>query len=100
MRRALPPLTVPVLAGLLLAGCAGAASLPFPPVPARLAETLPKPPVSGQQLRWHPGDWEWVGNAYAWQPGQWEPTGPGTQWLPGHWDQTPGGYAWLPGRWV
>ena len=53
---------------LLLAACAS--SSPPAPMPAPMAETIPKPPVSPTPLIWQTGHWDWTGNAYVWVPGQ------------------------------
>ena len=70
-----PTLAVVLLGASLLAGCATqntptAAANPFPPVPPPMTETIPKPPVSGEQLLWQPGHWDWNGSGYVWQPGE------------------------------
>jgi hypothetical protein len=88
----------------LLAGCAsnsGPGSNPYPPVPAPLAETMPKPPVTGQELVWQPGHWDWNGTGYVWQPGQYVPAaGHGRLWQPGWWAHTPSGWQWQPPHWT
>lgn len=93
--------------GLALAPQVQAAGLyPFPPVPEPTPETMPLPPVSYQAQIWHPGYYDFDGQAYHWMPGSWmvrtpEMTG---QWLPGHWEQVRAGYhvryTWVPGHWV
>ncbi|HUN44717.1 MAG TPA: YXWGXW repeat-containing protein [Acetobacteraceae bacterium] len=88
----------------LLAGCASqttTSSLPFPPVPAPLQETIPKPPVSGDALLWQPGHWNWNGNGYVWQPGEYVPAaGHGNLFQTGYWEQTPTGWRWMPAHWT
>jgi hypothetical protein len=101
LRRFLAPLA---LVGLL-AGCTGQATTgpnPYPPIPAPIAETLPKPPVIGEPLAWQPGHWDWNGSAYVWQPGQYVPAeGHGALWQPGWWSFTPGtGWSWQPAHWT
>ena len=54
-------------AAWILAGCT--TINPPVPVPAPMAETMPKPPVSAEPLIWQPGHWDWTGNAYVWIPG-------------------------------
>lgn len=91
-----------VLAGLL-AGCAGTTTSgnPFPPVPPPIAETMPKPPVSGQELTWQPGHWNWNGSGYVWQKGEYVPAaGHGKLFQPGYWAQTPSGWSWQPAHWT
>lgn len=88
----------------LLAGCATQTTTsanPYPPVPAPLAETMPKPPVTGEPLAWQPGHWNWSGSGYVWQPGQYVPAaGHGQLWQPGWWAQTPSGWVWQPAHWT
>ncbi len=88
----------------LLAGCAsGTANManPYPPVPAALAETMPKPPVTGEPLMWQPGHWDWSGTGYVWQPGQYVPAaGHGGLWQSGWWNRTSSGWTWQPGHWT
>ncbi len=84
--------------GALLAGCSG--GNPNPPVPAPLVEAVPKPPVSGQELSWQPGHWDWSGSGYVWQPGQYVPSaGHTNMWMPGFWAKTESGWAWQPAHW-
>jgi len=88
----------------LLAGCANqtaSSSLPFPPVPPPMQETIPKPPVTGEALLWQPGHWNWNGNGYAWQPGEYVPAaGHGNLFQTGYWEQTPTGWRWVPAHWT
>ncbi len=66
---------------LLLAACAE--SSPPAPIPAPLAETIPRPPVSPVPLKWQPGHWDWTGTSYVWIPGQFvESAGLGGTWMP------------------
>ena len=104
-----PYLRLVILAGVLaLAACEPpkpAAPVPGanpnPPVPPPQAETMPKPPVSEQQLVWRPGEWEWVGSGYVWQSGDWEPiAGHSNEFLPGHWTQDSGTWGWVRGHWL
>ena len=87
---------------LELAGCVPVApALPYPPVPAPLAESMPKPPASPDPLMWRPGHWDWTGSSYAWERGQWEPRGQhGSLWEDGFWSQVNGGYVWVPAHWL
>ncbi len=84
---------------ILLAGCT--AQVPDYPMPPPLpAETIPLPPVSEEQLIWHPGDWLYVAGSYRYEPGHYEPRGNhGALWTRGHWAGTSGHYVWLPGAW-
>lgn len=88
----------------LLAGCVSgtvSAINPYPPVPAPLAETMPKPPVTGEVLVWQPGHWDWNGTGYVWATGQYVPAaGHGQLWQSGYWDRTPAGWSWQPAHWT
>ncbi len=96
MTRSLPL----ALTGLLvLAGCA-TPSLPYPPVPAPLAETVPKPPVSEAPLIWQPGHYDWTGSAYVWTAGSYVPRAEHVTWMPGYWTGTSGSYVWVPAHWT
>jgi len=89
-----------LLLAVLLAGCAGQAPEP-PPVPPLMVETIPKPPVSGEQLTWQPGHWNWVNNGYVWLPGQYVPAaGHGPKWMPGWWSRGDSGWTWNPPHWT
>ena len=89
----------------LLAGCAGqtqpdAGANPYPPVPAAVAETIPKPPVTSQALMWQPGHWDWTGGGYVWARGQYVPAaGHGNMWTPGWWSPGAAGWTWQPAHW-
>lgn len=84
----------------LFAGCARG-DQSHPPVPPLRAETVPKPPVSAQQLVWLPGSWEWNGAGYVWVAGHYVPhAAAGALWLPGHWVQTSEGWVWETGHWL
>lgn len=87
----------------LLTGCAApttAAGNPFPPPPPPRMEAVPKPPVSGEQLLWQPGHWDWNGNGYSWQSGEYVPAaGHGNLFQPGYWSQTPSGWVWVKAHW-
>jgi hypothetical protein len=88
---------------LLMAGCAvgPTAANPYPAVPARQAETLPKPPVTATPLVWRSGDWAWNGGGYVWQPGEYVPNaGHSNEWMPAHWAPDGGGWTWVPGHWL
>jgi hypothetical protein len=86
-------------AACALVGCS-AGSAP-PPVPAPMAETIPKPPVVATPLLWQPGHWDWTGSAYVWQPGQYVPAqGPSATWMPGYWEKADSGWIWHPAHWV
>jgi WXXGXW repeat (2 copies) len=88
----------------LLAGCAneaGSGANPYPPVPAPMVETMPKPPVTGESLDWQPGHWDWNGSGYVWRPGQYVPAaGHGQLWQPGWWSRTGSGWSWQPAHWT
>lgn len=74
---------------------------PYPPVPARLTELRPLPPVSEAQLVWRMGEWEWTGTGYVWQPGEWEPLGGhSNEFMPGHWVPQGGAWIWVRGHWL
>ena len=93
-----------LVAVALLAGCAQqqqvASGNPYPPVPALIHETVPKPPVTSEALMWQPGHWDWNGNGYVWAKGQYVPAaGHGNLWMPGWWAKTPSGWAWQPPHW-
>ena len=86
---------------VLLALAACASSGPPAPVPAPLAEVLPKPPVSPVPLMWQPGHWDWTGSSYVWAPGQYvEAAGHGSNWMPGWWEKTDSGWVWRPAHWI
>ncbi len=94
-----------LVAAGLLAGCATQTTTtsanPFPPVPAPMVETMPKPPVTAEPLSWQPGHWDWNGTGYVWQPGQYVPAaGHGPLWQSGWWTQTPSGWVWQPAHWT
>lgn len=92
-----------VLALSLGAGCTreDASGNPYPPVPAALSETIPKPPITAEPLMWQPGHWDWNGSGYVWAPGQYVPAaGHGNLWMPGWWAKTSGGWAWQPAHWT
>jgi hypothetical protein len=102
-------LTAGVVAAGLLAGCVdiaattgGAAVVAsHPPVPAPVAEFVPKPPVSAEALIWQPGYWDWTGAGYEWRAGRYiRAAGQGNMWAPGYWEDTPGGWAWRPPHWT
>ena len=88
----------------LLAGCAGNTATgpnPYPPVPAPIAETMPKPPVTGESLLWQPGHWDWNGTGYVWQTGQYVPAaGHGPLWQPGWWSRSSHGWSWQAPHWT
>jgi len=66
-----------------------------------MTETMPKPPVSAEQLIWQPGHWNWTGSSYVWAPGQFVPmSDQGTNWMPGHWTRGEQGWAWNPPHWT
>jgi hypothetical protein len=96
----------PVLAALLaiglLAGCGQTrvSDNPYPPVPALIPETPPKPPVTAEPLMWQPGHWDWNGSGYVWAKGQYVPAaGHGNLWMPGWWSRGPSGWEWQPPHW-
>jgi hypothetical protein len=83
---------------LLLAACA---SEPPAPVPAPMAETIPKPPVSPLPLIWQPGHWDWSGSSFVWVPGQFvNATGHSGNWMPGYWEKSDAGWTWRPAHWL
>ncbi len=84
---------------LLLVGCAESAAPP--PVPAPMAESVPKPPVSAVPLVWQPGHWDWTGSSYVWTPGQYvDAAGHSGNWMPSYWDKTGSGWVWRPAHWM
>ncbi len=86
-------------ASLLLAAC-GSSSPGYPVPPPLPAESIPLPPVSEEELIWHPADWVYFDGSYRLEPGRYEPRGEhGTVWIRGHWTGTRGSYAWMPGGW-
>ena len=86
-------------ATLVLAGCAASGAPPS--VPALMAETIPKPPVSPTSLIWQPGHWDWTGSAYVWIPGQYVGQADhGGLWMPAYWERTESGWVWHPARWM
>jgi hypothetical protein len=93
------PLILAAILTLTAAGCA--ARVTPPPVPPPVAETVPKPPVSGQAQVWRPGYYDWNGSGYVWTPGVWVPAqGAGRTWIYGAWVIGPnGGYVWQPAHW-
>jgi hypothetical protein len=88
----------------LLTGCVSETvrtTNPYPPVPAPMVETVPKPPVTGEALVWQPGHWEWNGTGYVWAAGEYVPAaGHGPLWQPGWWSPTPAGWSWQPAHWT
>ena len=96
-----------VLALTFTAGCAheysasGNPGNPYPPVPPAMPDPRPQPPVSGEQLMWQPGHWDWNGSGYVWAPGVYVPeAGHGRLWMPGWWAQGPAGWSWQPAHWT
>jgi hypothetical protein len=94
------------VAGAAVAGCTSASRTEgaCPSAPALVEETMPKPPVSEQQLIWQPGHWDWNGNTYAWTSGDWLPKPPSGSgmWLEGHWTREgkSAPCVWVPAGWV
>src|ERR1700744_184336 len=93
-----------MLALVLTTGCvapsAGGGN-PYPPVPPPLADTQPPPPVSGTEVIWQPGHWDWNGSGYIWARVAYVPAaGHGNLWMPGWWSQGPGGWNWQPAHWT
>jgi hypothetical protein len=77
------------------------AANPYPPVPPLVLEVIPKPPVSGQQLLWQPGHWDWTGGGYVWAGGEYVPAaGHGNLWMPVWWARTDAGWTWQPAHWT
>jgi WXXGXW repeat (2 copies) len=90
---------LPLFSALLLAACATTIP-PYPAVPAPLSDTQPLPPVSGDQLIWQPGHWDWTGTTYAWTPGQYVPAaGHGPLWVKEQWGLVNGQWQWQPAHW-
>jgi hypothetical protein len=84
---------------LILGGCITEFSPPA--IPAPIAETIPKPPVSPTPLIWQPGHWDWTNSAYVWIPGQYvSSAGHGNLWMAGFWEKTPSGWVWHLAHWV
>ncbi len=100
-------ISVALLCGVILFGCASvnpvppdrvaAFVAPYPPPPKR-AE-IPPPPPSTDAL-WQTGHWTWNGTDFIWTPGSYiqRPT-PTANWLPGYWVQDSSGWIWTDGRW-
>ena len=91
------------IAAFLLALSLGAcvATPPYPGVPPLRDDPMPKPPVTGEQLLWQPGHWDWNGSGYMWMPGQYVPAaGHGGSWMQGWWSQVDGIWRWEPAHWV
>jgi WXXGXW repeat (2 copies) len=83
---------------LIFAGCA--TNGPPAPIPAPMAESIPKPPVSATPLIWQTGHWDWTGNAYVWVPGQYVTAeGHSNIWNPAFWEKTAAGWVWHPAHW-
>jgi hypothetical protein len=95
---------VPLLLVLGLAACEGqqmAGANPYPAPPPPRQETIPKPPVTEQQLIWQPGHWDWTGNGYVWREGQYVPlAGHSDKWQPGYWTLQNGTWTWVPAHWL
>ena len=94
-----------LLAITLIAGCTTTPPLydgnPYPPVPPLAAEVIPKPPVTGEQLLWQPGHWDWSGGGYVWARGEYVPAAShGNLWMPGWWSRTDAGWTWQPAHWT
>ena len=86
-------------AAWLLTGCA--AENPPPPIPAPMADTIPKPPVTATPLIWQPGHWDWNGNAYSWVPGQYVAQGGHSDmWMPAYWEKASSGWVWHSAHWM
>jgi hypothetical protein len=92
-----------LLALSLIAGCTQSprGENPYPPVPAPVAEIIPKPPVTAEALMWQPGHWDWNGSGYVWAGGQYVPArGHGNLWVPGWWSRSDAGWVWQPAHWT
>ena len=84
---------------MILASCAS--DNPPAPIPAPMAESIPKPPVSATPLIWQPGHWDWTGSAYVWVPGQYVTAeSHGNSWMPGYWEKATSGWVWHPAHWM
>ena len=84
-----------------LAGCAVSTDSPPAPIPAPMAETIPRPPVSPDPMIWQAGHWNWTGNGDVWIPGQYVAAdGHGNQWMSGLWERTDSGWVWHPAHWM
>ena len=83
-------------AAWILAGCT--TINPPVPVPAPMAETMPKPPVSAEPLIWQPGHWDWTGAAMSGYRAPYvSAEGHSIRWMPGFWEQTGAGQSLAPG---
>jgi hypothetical protein len=86
-------------ATMLLAGCVS--DNPPAPIPAPMAESIPRPPVSARPLIWQPGHWDWTGSAYVWIPGQYVAAeSHGNHWMTGYWEKAGAGWVWQPAHWI
>ena len=72
-----------------------------PPVPAVLAEYVPRPPSSRVPLIWQPGHYDWDGARYLWRTGAWVIRADhGTLWQDGYWQSAAPVSVWVPGHWL
>jgi hypothetical protein len=92
-------LTVVLIAGATLTGCAGSyAYRSYGAPPPIRQEFRGAPPGAG--FAWIDGHWARRSGNYAWVPGYWtRPPRPRAIWAPGHWDHRRSGYHWVDGRW-
>jgi hypothetical protein len=115
MKNSIAKFSLPVVAGLLLAGCAPERPVavapqvasadnmyvgaPTQPPPKDQKDVTPPPPGMLAQWWFIPGHWEWRGQ-WVWLAGHWR-TRPhsGDVWLVGKWEKQGDVYVWQKGRW-
>ncbi len=93
-------LSLVLLAGMSLAGCASRGNYYYsrtPPPPYR-TEFRGVAPRSG--MVWMNGYWGWQNRNYAWVPGRWATPPRGrTVWIAPRWENRAGQYRFNNGRW-
>jgi len=100
-------LTALVSAGLMAAQPGQAQvsiSVNLPGISVNLNDAPPPPrvevmPDPRRGFVWHPGYWNWNGNAYVWIAGVWVKERPGFIWVPPRWVEHNGRWEMDKGRW-